>query len=385
MQNSTRRRILVLVDWYVPGYKAGGPIRSVANIVNKLKGEFDFSVITRNTDYLDPAPYPGIESDQWVHSGQHVKIWYFSSARLNWKNLLHLLSTEKYDVVYLNSFFSFYFSLLPIFILKYRLQTKARVILAPRGMLAANALNIKKLKKRFLINLSNLVGLHRNIIWHGSSVLEANEIRAVFPNAEVKVALNIPTPVEFKWKERDKAAGEARMFFVSRIAIKKNLQAALLALSNVKTSYRILFDIYGPIDEDTYWEQCKATISRLPGNIQVSYKGALDHSSMQAIMQEYHFMLFPTLNENYGHVILESLASGCPVIISDQTPWRNLEEKRAGWDISLSNMKQFTNVIERCAAMDQQEYNEWSKDAFDYAAGFLYNEEIIRQNKELFM
>lgn len=379
-----RKRILVLVDWYVPGYKAGGPIRSVANIVNTLADEFHFSIVTRNTDYLETQPYSGIESDTWIQQSPNVRVWYFSAGKLDKHNLLHLLSTEDYDTVYLNSFFSLYFSLLPLYLLKYKISKKPKIILAPRGMLALNALNIKRTKKRVFLALAKLARLHQGITWHASSMLEVSEIKAVFRSADVRVALNLPSSEKISLKKRVKNRSEVKLFFLSRIALKKNLYAAIEAVARTSESFRVEFDIYGPIDEQGYWDQCKQLITKLPSHVTVAYKGALENTHVQKTLSQYHFMLFPTLNENYGHVILESLSAGCPVIISDQTPWRRLEQRKAGWDLPLDEKNEFTRVIERCAAMDQQEYNEWSAAAFEYASGFLSNDQTLQQNRELF-
>lgn len=379
-----RRKILVLVDWYLPGFKAGGPIRSVANIVQALKDEFEFSIVTRDTDYLETSPYKNVESDKWLQLGDGTRVWYFSSASLNRTGLRRLLESETYDAVYLNSFFSFYFSLLPLYLLKRTLKSKARIILAPRGMLASNALSIKKHKKKIFLTFAKLLGLHDGIAWHASSQLEEQEIRAVFPAANVKVALNIPSSEKVSLQPRIKSGGEIRLFFLSRIAIKKNLHAAIEAVCAVGDRYKVQFDIYGPVDEAHYWEQCKAIIDKAPAHVKIEYKGSLDNNIVHDTLSKYHFMLFPTLNENYGHVILESLSSGCPVIVSDQTPWRDLEAKKAGWDIRLNDHDAFVAVIEKCAAMPQAEFEEWSESAFAYSLRFLHNEATLQQNKELF-
>ena len=381
---AARRKILVFVDWYLPGYKAGGPIRSVANIVNSLSDELDFSIVTRNTDYLETSPYHGIESNKWIRLNDHVSAWYFSSDQLNRKNLEQLLAAEEFDTVYLNSFFSLSFSLLPLFLLKYRIKKQVRIILAPRGMLAQNALNIKRTKKRLFLAFAKLLGLHKGVLWHASSALEAAEIKAVFPSADIKVALNLPSPERVELKQREKSRGEVRIFFLSRIALKKNLLSAIKAVAGTGEGVKVQYDIYGPVDEQDYWEQCKRVISELPPHTSVTYKGSIENTKVQDTLQNYHFMLFPTLNENYGHVILESLSAGCPVIISDQTPWKGLEQEKAGWVLPLNDHRSFSSVIEKCAAMDQQEYNEWSAAAFKYASGFLSSEQTLKQNRELF-
>ena len=45
-----KSKILVFVDFFLPGYKAGGPITTIENLTNALKDKFDFSIITRNYD-----------------------------------------------------------------------------------------------------------------------------------------------------------------------------------------------------------------------------------------------------------------------------------------------------------------------------------------------
>lgn len=78
-------------------------------------------------------------------------------------------------------------------------------------------------------------------------------------------------------------------------------------------------------------------------------------------MSEHDLLLMPTLGENFGHVIPEALISGCPVLISDRTPWRELESKKAGWDIPLSRLEKFHSVLQQCVLMDNKAYKDWSR------------------------
>ena len=57
---------MILVDWYSPGYKAGGPIQSCVNIVNALYKYYDIYVLTSDTDHGETQPYAGIESNKWL-------------------------------------------------------------------------------------------------------------------------------------------------------------------------------------------------------------------------------------------------------------------------------------------------------------------------------
>ncbi len=146
----------------------------------------------------------------------------------------------------------------------------------------------------------------------------------------------------------------------------------------------VRFEIYGPIEELDYWEQIKSQIAVLPENIEVIYKGAINHNDVDKAFVDNHFLFFPTLNENFGHVIVESFSSGCPVIISNMTPWLNLDEKKVGWDIDLSDRTRFVEVLNKCGAMSQEEYNVWSESAYRFAEMIKINREVIEQNRLLF-
>jgi glycosyltransferase involved in cell wall biosynthesis len=105
------------------------------------------------------------------------------------------------------------------------------------------------------------------------------------------------------------------------------------------------------------------------------------------VFSEHHVFLFPTRGENFGHVILEAFAAGCPVLLSDQTMWRNLTEKRVGWDLSLSDMGGFRDAMHKCIEMDATEYLAWSNSAFAYAKAFDADQgkSVLESYRRLFL
>jgi len=76
-----KKKILIFIDWFLPGYKAGGPIRSVANLTAHLFSEFEFLIITRNNDYLEKSPYPNVKANQWVNFSENIKVYYLISQQ----------------------------------------------------------------------------------------------------------------------------------------------------------------------------------------------------------------------------------------------------------------------------------------------------------------
>ncbi len=68
---------------------------------------------------------------------------------------------------------------------------------------------------------------------------------------------------------------------------------------------------------------------------------------------------------------MESLAAGCPLIISDKTPWLNLEEKEIGWDLALNKPEIWSEKLNYCISLDQKEYSRLSRNARKFAESML--------------
>lgn len=378
-----KKHILIFIDWYLPGYRAGGPIQSCANLVSHLKPYYNFSIVTRNTDFGETKPYTGIKFNEWITIDESLRIFYLSNDRLKPGNIKFFF-TEEYDALYLNSLFSVYFTLFPLWLNK----TIKKIIVAPRGMFGSGALSIKPLKKKLFLKLAQITGLYSKVVWHASTPLEADEIKAVLGNETTTVvALNLPPSRELTFAHRTKEANKLKLFFLSRISPKKNLLAVFRFLKLVNKKYMIKFDIIGPVEDASYWKQCLNEISVLKNsnpNIEIQHLGAFENAELLKKLYVYHCLILPTLNENFGHAIVDALASGCAVILSDQTPWRGLAGKMIGWDLPLKDEDKFVVAIETMAAMDQESFNKVSLNAFNEANSFYNNKDIVSQNVEIF-
>ena len=226
-------KVLVMIDWYLPGFKAGGPIQSVANMVSQLKDNIDFRIITTDTDLFSDQPYANIKSDSWNTLDDGTEVYYLSGKNLNYKSIKNLISQLSFDAVYLNSFFSKYFTLYPLLILNREIST-AKLIVAPRGMMGKGSLQLKAFKKKIFITLSKITGLYKNVHWHASSEIEKSEIENVFGRSvEITIARNLSPKMEVSHHEIKKLTGECRFVFLSRIARVKNLVYAIEMLGKI--------------------------------------------------------------------------------------------------------------------------------------------------------
>ncbi len=375
-----KKKILIFIDWYLPGFKAGGPIQSVANLVSHLKDEFEISIVTTDTDYSDTTPYTTIQSDQW-NTQDGIRVYYISKKQLRLATIRQLIKSEPTDCVYLNGIYSLYFTLFPLLILR---NNSTRVVVAARGMLSAGSLHVKQTKKKIFLFLAKSFKLFDKITFHATTAIENKEIRAVFGiNCAVKTAANLPAkdPIS-EWVPRKKEEEKLCLINVARIAPEKNLLLALKILQQVKTA--VAFDFYGPIYNTHYWEACQEAMAGLPANVVATYKGSIAPDQVMQQLKKAHFLFMPTSGENFGHIILQALTAGCPVIISDQTPWKNLEHQKCGWDISLKDTEKFASLIDRLTQLQQPEYDQLSIAAYTYALAYISMPEVLIDNKALF-
>jgi glycosyltransferase involved in cell wall biosynthesis len=376
-------KILIFIDWYEPGYKAGGPIRSVKNLVDRLKGEVEFFIFTRDRDYLSNEGYVGLPANQWVPVESQVQVYYCSPENLS-KSTIQRILEEAYDCIYINGIFSPYFSLLPLFLLSR--EQKKKTVLAPRGMLAAGSLGVKSLKKRLFLQVAKKINLFKSLRFHATNPAEAEEIyREIDRGARVYVAENLGSSGGLQAVAgREKRKGELRMVSVARISPEKNTLYALELLQQYKEKEQLQLDLYGPVNDAAYWQECQEVMAGLPPNIRVSYKGSIPNSQVAETLQRYHLYLLPSRGENFGHGILEAFKAAVPVLISDKTPWRGLEEEKAGLDLALGQPEAFVEAIRQFAQMDSGEYQPWMKGSLALAKKKADQSEAVEVYREMF-
>ena len=379
-----RKRILLFTDWYEPGYKAGGPIQSCKNIVSILEGEYEFFIICSDRDLGDREPYPDIRVNEWVKKTATTSIWYASPKFITGKNIKDIFDSLQPDFVYFNSMYSPLYTLLPLWVL-IRGKYNGKIILAPRGMLHKGALKRKYFKKYVFLKLFRLISWHRKVVFHATNRQEQNDILSFFTTkTDITILDNIPNTSFRKWLPKMKQPGELSCVFISRIHPKKNLMYFIRLLSEVRKDMKLSFDVYGVEEDNNYAEDCKQLSASLGKNIRVEFKGPIPYTQVFSTMRGYHLFVLPTLGENYGHVIYEALSAGDPVLISDQTPWRYLEKEKAGWDLPLNEKDRFKAAIELALDWNQEEYNEWSKNAFQLAKNSVDIPRLFEKYKKLF-
>jgi len=368
-------RILIFTDWFAPAYKAGGPVRSVVNMVNLLKKEHEVFVFTKDRDLKDTKPFRGIDEDEWMDA-DGFKIYYYSPGKMTLTKVRMVIDEIQPDRIYLNSMFSNMF--LPMWVA----AKNGNLILCTRGMLRQSALSVKWLKKFVYLNLLKMLGMDKQLTFHATSKQEAKDIRRVFPRAEkISIAPNLPEPVLKELPDRQKKAGELHMIFVGRMHPIKNLLFLLEAMERVKGDIHL--DIIATREDEDYWKKCKKLIFKMQSRVHIVTYADLKHDKVRAVLEKAQLFVLPTEGENFGHAIFEALAVGCPILISDQTPWRDLAEKKAGVDLSLSRTK-FTQAMQYFVDMEDHSWQEYRKGALAVAADYEKNMNSLNAYHDLF-
>lgn len=378
---SAKKPILILCDWFLPGYLAGGPIQSIATLTQQLGNDIDFKIITTDRDFKSNNPYDSVKVNEWTqYEGRTV--FYISPENMNPDFVLKLIQSTNHDTIYLNSLFSKMFAVSP---LKWKQQGKlsSKIILAPRGMLGDGALAIKAFKKQLFLMYAKVFGLFKDIVWQSTSAQETAEIKKrLGVHSKIIEVSNLPNTAN-EIRSIEKKVGELKLCFISRVSEKKNLNFAIDVLKSI-TGTEIIFDVYGPIEDELYWNTCQENAKGLSQTIKFQYKGVLKPVEIGKTISQYHALFLPTQNENYGHIIVETLQHARVVILSDQTPWRNLQKENVGFDIALSNKTKFAEAIQNMSSMNQSEFDEMSKACLIYINRQLNLDEIKAKYLELF-
>ncbi len=223
--------------------------------------------------------------------------------------------------------------------------------------------------------MARLLGLFEDIVWRATTEAEVPEIEnAIGREVDIQVAPDLPPASilpDFAFDEKPpKTAGKVDLIFASRIAPKKNLQFLLEQLGRI-TLNGLTLTIVGPVEDSDYWRACRNQIESLSGRADVRILGGVSNDELLELMKRSHFFVLPTLNENFGYVFLEALAAGCPLIISENTIWSDVADRKAGFVIQLSDEKGWQAAIASAIAMEQDEYRSMSLAAREMAEEWL--------------
>lgn len=344
------KRLLIIADWYLPGYSAGGPIKSLSRLVNSLENEFEITLVTRDHDM-------GNRNEKFHKVSPHklARVVYVS----NYFQLIRLLISEfsRMNILYLNSFFSFFGAILPLMLTRL-LSSESLIVLSPRGELLEQRLAHKSKKKKIFLSIFR--SLYSKATFIASSREEHDEIKNRFENRTV-IIKNLPPEVKVSVFKNNRSG----VYWASRIMPYKGLWEAL----DICETLGLKLNVYGPIEDKAFFERCQHRF-----NETLLYKGS--YKVLPDSFKYFKVFLFPTHGENYGHVIAESLALGNIVISSERIPWNFTS---SAYHRNCSTFDDYVSTLK--VALNSQGQDA---ELLEEAKELLSNDDILMKYRSLF-
>jgi glycosyltransferase involved in cell wall biosynthesis len=348
--------IFITIPWFLPAYKAGGPIQSIANLIENFADNVQYKIFCSNVD-LDNSVLQNIEFDKWIPFCENADVFYASPTNVT-KKLKLQCSNITPDVLFIIGLFSVKYNMFPLLFCNAK-----KKILSVRGMLHTEALSQKKWKKKLFLLFFKILGIKNKVVFHATNKAEKEFIKYQFGD---KVLINIADNFPKKVKESQplfKQAGFLKLITIALISPMKNHFLVLQALENVTAN--VEYNIYGPIKDASYWNDCLQQIKKLPSNIVVKYHGEIPPTNVQNVLAENQVFIMPSKSENFAHSIAEALSMGKPVVTSNGTPWNMLKENKAGLNVD-TNINAIVEAIHFFAVLNNNEYLQSSVAAISY-------------------
>lgn len=351
------KKVLIFMGRYLPGYKDGGPIRTIVNVTEILGDEFDFYIACYDRDHGDSDAYLNIKYNEWNKIGK-AKVFYVKPGMFTQKLILKLAAGM--DIIYLCNFYESY-GYKTLF-LKRIGKIKIPIALASMGVFSKEAQAQKALKKRIFLSFCQIINLFKGITWSFSSEIEANDAKNIIgKNIKYIIAEDLPRPVVPG--KKNKSSDRLKIIFLSRICEHKNPEIVIDAINNMKNKC-VEVGFYGPIQDNEYWNKCLKKLETV--NFKWWYGGDVKPELVQDTISNFDVLMLPSKSENYGHVIFEALSVGCIPVISDRTPWNEIESIKCGFICKLTS-ESFSSKLDEIIEMDKYIREEIQNNAVIYA------------------
>ena len=343
---------VLLIGPFPPLYSYGGPTKSIQGLYNVLN--------TKSIQCSVLSPSRELKGNKIIIEEIDNKILFSNNFYID---ILKSLKNNK--IMWFNSFFEF--KLIWLLFLNSFLQFN--LIVSPRGQLSHNAIYTSKPLFKFIF-IKFVSFFNKSIYFHSTSKEESKEIKKYFRNARIKEISNISSNEFF-----NNSCVNKKFIFYSRIHKKKGLDILLSTIQ--KYNIKIELDIYGFIEDKDYWKKCEKYINDIKG---VNYMGSLDDGDITKLNNKYSFFILPTLNENFGHVIIELLSIGCiPILSKNTNPFDEDISSIFNLNFDISDKSDLKNVINMANNMSDERFIKLKSSVRPYFDKLNENQEKIKK------
>lgn len=248
-------------------------------------------------------------------------------------------------------------------------------IIHPMGFYEPWALKHKFLKKKICWHLYQKKILSMADSIHAASEKEKKNLLKLNNNFKIDV---LPFGINKKFfkKKIAKKNLKYKAIFFSRLHKVKGL-CLLIEAWNELNNQRWRLDIVGPKDDSTFYNKIKKILKNNSRNTIRFLPPVFKDNKKIKLFDDYDFLVLPSKSENFGMVILESLACGLPVLTTTNTPWKIIKEHNAGWIIK-DNYCNLISALKKIFLLKLEKFNIKSNNAINLAKKYEIN--IIIKN-----
>ena len=219
-----------------------------------------------------------------------------------------------------------------IYPLSVKKNKNIKIIISPRGSFNNEALRISKVKKYIF---SNFFGqnelLNKCDSFHATSIKEKDEIRSLGYKQPIAI---IPNGIDIPILPKEKfSTNKTKFLFLGRLHPIKGLDFLIDSWANINEN-DIQLEICGHYEDINYYESLKKKV-KVKNIKNIIFSGPVSGEQKSKKFLQNDVFILPSKSENFGLVIAEALSYGLPVITSDNTPWKDLENNQIGWVTKL--------------------------------------------------
>jgi glycosyltransferase involved in cell wall biosynthesis len=358
-------KILQITAAYKPAYVYGGPTMSVAALCEQLvkvgchvdvyattaNGAHELNVKPNEAQQVDGVNVTYFKRLTKDHS-------HFSPALLVavWKN------AKRYDLVHIHAWWNLV-SVLSCFI---ALMRGSKVVVSARGTLSPYSFQNKNKFIKSIIHKLLTKPLLKRCHIHATSLRENKAINSIVsPKSATIVANFVTLPGDIPIYKQRSQVSPIKLIFFSRIEEKKGLDILLNALASVNIPFHLTVAGNG---NDDYVAGLKALAASNGLAEKITWAGFINQDKF-TVLQQHHLFILPSYDENFGNAVIESLAVGTPVLISEEVGLADyVKQNKLGW-LCQTNAASVAKAIEQIATQtdELQRINQ-------QASGIIYHD-----------
>ena len=246
---------------------------------------------------------------------------------------------------------------------------RCKIVWSPHGALTPWAFHYKWWKKLPVWWLYQKRALKGADLLHVTTPAEVEDVRRLGLSQPVVIA---PLGVEVESaRVLRQVTAVKRALFISRVHPKKGLHNLIEAWAILKPRDWIL-EIAGPSYKG-YAEEIMELARERGVGASVKMLGSVFGDQKKELYAKADLFILPTYSENFGVVVVEALAQGCPVITTKGAPWQSLEEQHCGWWIDIG-VEPLVQCLRKVLSLPQESFWEmgergrtWVQNVYSWA------------------